>query len=72
MTCTHCKHCEAKRFGFCGRNKIQRYRSRAWHLYVAFLNFCCVQQTLRVTPATLAAITEHVWSVLLLLTWAGE
>jgi transposase-like protein/IS1 family transposase len=26
MTCIRCKHSEAKRFGFHGRNKIQRYR----------------------------------------------
>jgi transposase-like protein/IS1 family transposase len=29
MTCIRCKHSEAKRFGFQGRNKIQRYRCPA-------------------------------------------
>ncbi len=26
MTCLRCKHYEAKRFGFYGRKRIQRYR----------------------------------------------
>jgi len=32
-------------------------------LYVAFYNFCRVHQTLRVTPAMQAGITDHVWSL---------
>jgi IS1 family transposase len=32
-------------------------------LYVAFYNFCRVHQTLRVTPAMQAGLTDHVWSV---------
>ena len=35
----------------------------AVRLYVAFYNFCRVHQTLRVTPAMEAGITDHVWSV---------
>jgi IS1 family transposase/transposase-like protein len=32
-------------------------------LYVAFYNFCRTHQTLRVTPAMEAGLTDHVWSV---------
>jgi IS1 family transposase/transposase-like protein len=32
-------------------------------LYVAFYNFCRVHQTLRVTPAMEAGLTNHIWSV---------
>ncbi len=32
-------------------------------LYVAFYNFCRVHQTLRVTPAMEAGLTDHVWSL---------
>ncbi|MGA2000707.1 MAG: IS1 family transposase [Terriglobales bacterium] len=32
-------------------------------LYVAFYNFCRVHQSLRVTPAMEAGLTDHVWSV---------
>jgi IS1 family transposase len=32
-------------------------------LYFAFYNFCRVHQTLRVTPAMEAGLTDHVWSV---------
>jgi len=32
-------------------------------LYFAFYNFCRVHQTLRVTPAMEAKLTDHVWSV---------
>lgn len=32
-------------------------------LYLAFYNFCRVHQTLRVTPAMEAGITNHVWSM---------
>ena len=32
-------------------------------LYFVHYNFCRVHQTLRVTPAMQAGITDHVWSV---------
>jgi len=32
-------------------------------LYVSFYNFCRVHQTLRVTPAMEAGITDHIWTV---------
>jgi IS1 family transposase/transposase-like protein len=37
-------------------------------LFIAWYNFCRVHQTLRVTPAMEAGLTDHVWSVLELLT----
>jgi len=38
------------------------------HVYMAHYNFCRVHQTLRVTPAMEAGLTDHVWSVAELLT----
>jgi IS1 family transposase/transposase-like protein len=35
----------------------------AYALWFAFYNFCRVHQTLRVTPAMEAGITDHVWSI---------
>lgn len=32
-------------------------------LYVAFYNFCRVHQSLRITPAMQAGLTDHVWGV---------
>ncbi len=32
-------------------------------LYFAWYNFCRVHQTLRVTPAMEAGITDHVWGI---------
>lgn len=32
-------------------------------VFVAWYNFCRVHQTLRVTPAMEAGLTDHVWSV---------
>ena len=32
-------------------------------LYFVYYNFCRVHQTLRVTPAMEAGITDHVWDV---------
>src|ERR1035437_3631244 len=32
-------------------------------LYVAFYNFCRVHQTLKVTPAMAAGLTDHVWTI---------
>lgn len=39
-------------------------------VYFAFYNFCRVHQTLRVTPAMQAGLTDHVWSVEELITAA--
>ena len=35
----------------------------AYALWFAFYNFLRVHQTLRVTPATEAGITDHVWTI---------
>jgi hypothetical protein len=32
-------------------------------IYHAYYNFCRVHQTLRVTPAMEAGLTDHVWSL---------
>ncbi len=39
-------------------------------LFMAWYNFCRVHQTLRVTPAMEANLTDHVWSIRELLTAA--
>jgi hypothetical protein len=35
----------------------------AYALWFAFYNFCRVHQTLRVTPAMQAGITDHIWTI---------
>ena len=35
----------------------------AYALWLAFYNFCCVHQTLRVTPAMEAGVTGHVCTI---------
>jgi hypothetical protein len=40
-------------------------------LWFAFYNFCRVHQSLRITPAMAAGISDHVWSVRELLEQAG-
>jgi hypothetical protein len=35
----------------------------ALSLYFMYYNFCRVHQTLRVTPAMEAGITDHVWNI---------
>jgi hypothetical protein len=42
--------------------KIDNHR-HAVALYYMFYNFCRVHQTLRVTPATEAGLTDHVWDL---------
>jgi hypothetical protein len=37
-------------------------------IYFAYYNFCRVHQTLRVTPAMEAGLTEHVWTLAELVT----
>jgi len=47
-----------------GFSKTLEHLSAAVNLYMAFFNFCRVHQTLRVTPAMQAGITDHVWTVI--------
>ena len=35
----------------------------AYCLWFAFYNFCRIHQTLRLTPAMEAGITDHVWEL---------
>lgn len=64
----------------CEMGRLQRVASHA-HLknlkaavavFVAWYNFCRVHQTLRVTPAMEAGLTDHVWSIRELLTVPTE
>jgi hypothetical protein len=51
-------------FGCPGVQLAQYRESRhAVALYFAYYNFVRVHQTLRVTPAMEAGLTDHVWSV---------
>jgi transposase-like protein/IS1 family transposase len=54
-----------------GFSKTLEHLTAAVNLYMVFFNFCRVHQTLRVTPAMQAGITDHVWSVQELLTWTA-
>jgi transposase-like protein/IS1 family transposase len=40
-------------------------------LYMTWYNFCRVHQTLRITPAMEAGVTDHIWNVQELLTWSN-
>jgi len=42
--------------------KIDNHR-HAVALYFAYYNFCRIHQTLRVTPAMEAGLTDHIWSL---------
>jgi len=55
-----------------GFSKSLAHLKASVDLYMAFFNFCRVHQTLRVTPAMQAGISDHIWTVQELLTWAGE
>jgi transposase-like protein/IS1 family transposase len=55
-----------------GFSKTLEHLSAAVNLYMTFFNFCRVHQSLKITPAMEAGITDHVWSVQELLTWTGE
>jgi transposase-like protein/IS1 family transposase len=46
-----------------GFSKTVDHLKAAVNLYMAFFNFCRVHQTLRVTPAMQAGITDHIWTV---------
>jgi transposase-like protein/IS1 family transposase len=55
-----------------GFSKSLEHLKAAVDLYMAFFNLCRVHQTLRVTPAMQAGITDHIWTVQELVTWTGE
>jgi hypothetical protein len=42
--------------------KLENHRA-AVSLSLAYYNFCRIHQTLRVTPAMEAGITDHLWSI---------
>ncbi|MRG91662.1 IS1 family transposase [Polyangium spumosum] len=46
-----------------GYSKSLPHHKAAVSLHVAFYNFCRVHETLRVTPAMEAGLTDHVWTV---------
>lgn len=46
-----------------GFSKTLDHLTAAVNLYMAFFNFIRVHQTLRVTPAMQAGITDHIWTV---------
>jgi hypothetical protein len=46
-----------------GFSKKVENHGHAVAMYFMFYNFCRVHQTLRVTPAMEAGLTDHVWSV---------
>jgi hypothetical protein len=47
----------------CGDSKKVENLAHAVSLHFMYYNFCRVHQTLRVTPAMEAGITDHVWSL---------
>lgn len=46
-----------------GFSKKVENHGHAVALYFAYYNFCRVHQTLRVTPAMEAGLSDHVWTV---------
>jgi len=46
-----------------GFSKTIDHLKAAVNLYMTYFNFCRVHQTLRVTPAMEAGITDHIWTV---------
>jgi hypothetical protein len=46
-----------------GFSKKLENHAAAISLYFMYYNFCRVHQTLRVTPAMEAKLTDHVWTV---------
>ncbi len=46
-----------------GFSKKLRNLKVAVSLYMTWYNFCRVHQTLRVTPAMQAGLTDHVWEL---------
>ncbi len=51
--------------------KIENHEA-AIALHFMHYNFCCVHQTLRVTPAMEAGIADHVWSLEEVITLLGD
>ncbi len=46
-----------------GFSKTREHLTAAVDLYMAFFNFCRVHQTLRITSAMQAGLTDHIWTV---------
>jgi hypothetical protein len=46
-----------------GFSKKLENHEQALALYFMYYNFCRIHQTVRVTPATEAGATDHVWSL---------
>ena len=47
-------------------------RMHALSLYFAYCNFCRIHQSLRVTPAMEASVTDHAWTIEELVTLAEQ
>jgi|SRR6266853_891858 len=50
-----------------GFSKKLSHLKAAVDLYMTWYNFCRIHQTLRVTPAMEAGVTDHIWTILELL-----
>jgi hypothetical protein len=46
-----------------GSSKKLENHEHALALYFMYYNFCRIHQTLRMTPAMEAGVTDHVWSL---------
>ena len=46
-----------------GRARLNSVPQRPLAIYHAYYNFCRVHQTLRVTPAIEAGLTDHAWTL---------
>ena len=46
-----------------GFSKKVENHVHALSLYFMYYNFCRIHQTLRVTPAMKAGVTDHVWEI---------
>ncbi len=46
-----------------GKSRKQLMGSGVISLHFAYYNFCRVRQSLRITPAMAAGITDHVWTL---------
>ena len=60
-SCLVRSQCDPPRFTNGHSKKIDNHR-HAVALHYMYYNFCKVHQTLRVTPAMEAGLTDHVWS----------
>jgi hypothetical protein len=52
----------------------KKVENHAYHmaLYYMHYNFCRIHQTLRVTPAMEAGVTDHVWTIEEMLSKIGQ